>query len=426
MVANPPVALAVDPTNPIRVYLGVGEYSGKFYSSPNAGATWQTKMSGLPEGKFANILVDPGNGYLLVGIRNGGIYRSSDAADSWGYASNGLINTDIVGLSIHPTNSMIGFATSRGRGHHLAKTTDQGLSWMVMPRITSGYIPTIQAELGAVAYDPQRPNTIFIGDGWQDVEDLYLYKSINGGDGWEKIKFMNGSPDYWDSHGVADIWVHPQNSNIVLLAVSGWGDNYSAGGIYRSYNGGYAWTRPLQTWASSLMADPNHPNIVYAGTRQCGYVYRSEDAGIGWTNISPSAPPGECWVTSVNDLEVDGDGSLFAATSGGLMQWDGQSWTQLTAAPEVSNALAIDRTTHPATLYLGTTSLGVFVSPDSGYNWTALAGLETVSISRLILTGSSDKILYARTKYGGVWVLALTASDGYKVFLPLAAKELSY
>jgi hypothetical protein len=282
----------------------------------------------------------------------------------------------------------------------------------------SGYIPTMQAQFGAIAYDPQNPNTIYAGDGWEYAEDLYLYKSLNGGESWENLKFMDGDRFYWEQHGVADIWVHPNDSNILLVAVEGWGAPNNAGGVYRSVNGGVTWNRSLSWWSTTLAADPVHPNIIFAGTRQCGTVYRSDNAGIGWMNITPNMPPGECWVWSVNDIEVDSDGTVYAATSSGLKKWDGQAWSQLTGFPGVGvKALVMDRGTVPATIYLGTGSYGVYFSKDSGGTWTALnEGLGNLSIVKLALTRYPHKILYAGTLYSGVWVREI---NQYKLHLPL-------
>jgi PKD repeat protein len=418
-----PVALAVDPTHPSRVYLGVGEYSGQVYKSPDAGATWQPKMNGLPEGKPASLTVDPRDGHVLVGLQNGGVYQSTDTAEHWSVWSAGLVNTDIVGLAFDPTNSASGFATIQGRGHPLAKTANQGLSWTGMPDIPSGYIPEISAAFGGLAYDAQNPDTIYIGDGWEYAEDLYLYKSINGGESWNPLKFMNGDPTYWEMHGVAEIWVHPTNSNILLLAVEGWGGPSNGGGVYRSTNGGYAWSRPLSTWATSLAADPVHPNVIYAGTRQCGYVYRSPDAGVTWTGITPAMPPGECWVWSVSDLEVDADGSVYAATSAGLMKWDGLAWAQLTGFPGLVTALAIDRTTQPSTVFIGTSYHGVHSSQDAGGTWTpSNEGLGTLSIQKLTLAYGPNRTLYAGTVYGGVWARNLGINYHHRQYVPVIKK----
>ena len=67
-------------------------------------------------------------------------------------------------------------------------------------------------------------------------------------------------------------------------------------------------------------------------------------------------------------------------------------------------ALAIDRSTTPGIIYVGTGEDGVFVSEDGGNTWTSFnEGLGNLSITKLAISASLPKMLYAGTAYGGVW-----------------------
>jgi hypothetical protein len=105
------------------------------------------------------------------------------------------------------------------------------------------------------------------------------------------------------------------------------------------------------------------------------------------------------------------------------MKWDGQAWTQLTGFPGVGTALAIDRTTVPQTLFIGTSFMGIYFSQDAGATWTPFnEGLGNLSIRKLTLSGGPDKLLYAGTAYGGVWVRNLSEPVTHKQYVPLINK----
>jgi photosystem II stability/assembly factor-like uncharacterized protein len=418
---NYPAALAVDPVNPSVVYVGVTDHYGQFHQSTDGGNTWSLKANGLPEGGPTSILIDSRNRDVYVSLEEGGVYKSTDVAENWQLSSEGLNNTAIEGLAVHPTDSDAGFATIEGRGHYLAQTTDGGHSWTYLASTPTkpGYLETTPAELGGFAYDPQNPDTLYVGDGWEYTDELYVYKSTDGGQNWTESKILDlGIAEQY--LGVSDIWVSPGNANTVLVAVEGFG-----GGVYKSTNGGWSWQRTRSFWSNTLAADPNNPNILYLGTERCGYVYRSTNTGSSWTNISPSTPPGDCWVWDVRDIEVDSSSEVYAATSSGLMKWDGLDWTKLPGLPtDNPAALAIDRA-GPETVYLGTMGDGVFVSQDAGSSWTPFnEGLDCLSVRKLALSASQPKMLYAGTGYGGVWSREIMISDGpYRVYLPLVMRH---
>lgn len=126
----------------------------------------------------------------------------------------------------------------------------------------------------------------------------------------------------------------------------------------------------------------------------------------------------------MRDIEVDLNSDVYAATDEGLMKWDGSSWTKLTGLPtEDITALAIDRSTSPGTVYVGTGEDGVFVSEDGGGTWAPFnEGLGNLSITKLAISASQPKMLYAGTAYGGVWKFTLAPSI-YEIYLPLTLKN---
>jgi photosystem II stability/assembly factor-like uncharacterized protein len=394
-----PCSVAIDPSSPNVVYLSI---SGGLYKSTDGGSKWSEKAQALP-GTFSNILIDPRDSDVYVGLSEGGVYKSTDGAESWSSSNQGMHNTYVKGLAVHPTSSDAAFAAIMGVGDHLATTTDGGASW--------SYLAGSPADLGAVATDPQDPSTIFVGDDWDYYHSVCVRKSTDGGRSWTSAKLFYSS----DSSRVYDIWVNPNDSTTILAAAADAGANH--GGVYKSIDGGETLVRTYAFWRTiTLAADPTDPDTVYAGTARNGYIVESTNGGSNWTGISP----GGAWVREVRDIEVDLDSQVYAATSSGLMRWDGLDWTELDGLPtDDITALAFDGSAPPGVLYAGTGEDGVFVSRDGGSTWTPFnEGLGMLSITELAVSAGQPKVLYAGTAYGGVWSRQTTVC----VFLPAVLK----
>jgi hypothetical protein len=202
---------------------------------------------------------------------------------------------------------------------------------------------------------------------------------------------------------VSDIWVNPTDSDTILVAVAGF--STEGGGVYRSTDGGTTWQVSYNFWASTLAEDPTDPDILYFGTERCGYVKRSTNGGISWTDITPDTEPEECWVWEVRDIEVDLNSHVYAATDEGLMKWDGSDWAKLMGLPtEDVTSIMIDRSETPGIVYVGTAEKGVFASQDGGSTWRGFnEGLGNLSVTKLAISPSPPRTLYAGTAYGGAW-----------------------
>ena len=403
-----PWALLVDPQQAHRVYAGTGYgkivapqaeiyYRSELYKSTDRGETWVEKDSGLPEGTIAAMVIDPRNGHIFAGLAYGGVYRSVDGADTWHMAGRGLDTTYIKDLAVHPDAADTVLAAVWGQGHHLARTRNRGGAWQYL---TGSQAP---AHIGAVAVAAQDPDHLFAGDARQFNAALHVHRSLDGGQTWipPGLLFESG-----DESRVYDIWVHPGNSQVVLAAAADWARVH--GGVYKSTDGGTSFRRTLDHWrATTLAADPQHPEILYCGTYEDGHVFRSADTGETWTRTSPEG----FWVSRVKDLAVAANSELYAATTGGLMKWDGVAWNRLAGLPsDDTTAVDLDRSTDPAVIYAGTGDQGMFFSSDQGLTWIPFtAGLANPSITRLAVSRSRPTVVYAGTNLGGVWQTMIIA-----------------
>jgi len=165
----------------------------------------------------------------------------------------------------------------------------------------------------------------------------------------------------------------------------------------------------------SLAFDPRDPDRVFAGTSG-GHVYRSDDAGLTWTDAGDTlALPG--WVVSDLDFDPDVPGRLWAAlwgTWGGGMvvvsDDSGATW-QPRGYDDLKDTQVYTVARAPGSegrLYAGTLS-GVWASTDGGESWRRLTvDLPQVHKVTSILVGPDDP----QRVVVGTWERAYRSDDG--------------
>lgn len=182
-------------------------------------------------------------------------------------------------------------------GGGLWKTTDAGQTWNP---VTDGQIKS--SSVGAVAVSNSNPDIVYIGMGETELRGNIMqgdgvYKSIDAGKTWNHIGLS-------DTQAISKIRIHPSNPDIVYVAALGhpYGENEERG-VFKSIDGGQTWNKILfkssKTGAIDMILDPNNPEIMYAsfwqvyrtaykmlgGGPECG-LYKSIDGGKSWVNIS--------------------------------------------------------------------------------------------------------------------------------------------
>ncbi len=111
------VSLAVDPNNPLKLYLG-SWYDG-MYRSIDGGITWKSINNGFPTtfARFRSVAITPNNPQRIYASMNGTVYQSTDGGDSWIQLGNVLTTeNDIYGIAIDPGNPSNIYAEVWGEG----------------------------------------------------------------------------------------------------------------------------------------------------------------------------------------------------------------------------------------------------------------------------------------------------------------------
>lgn len=232
-----------------------------------------------------------------------------------------------------------------GTGGGVWKTIDGGQTW---ENISDGYFG---GSVGAIAVSTYDPNVIYVGGGEKTVRGNVSYgygvwKSVDGGKTWEQKGLE-------DSRHVGRIRIHPRNPDIAYAAVMG--DLYKSTeerGVYRTMDGGDTWERVLfanaDAGAVDLILDPANPRVVYASTwkiRRTPYslesggegsaLWKSTDSGTSWENLTekegfPDGPLGIIGI-AVSPVNPDRLWALVEAKNGGVIRSEdgGETWARI-------------------------------------------------------------------------------------------------
>ena len=182
------------------------------------------------------------------------------------------------------------------------KTTDAGQLWH---NISDGYFTT--GSVGAIAVSESHPRIVFVGMGEhapRGVMTSYgdgVYKSTDAGATWKKLGLEK-------TQHISRIIIHPENPDIVYVAAQGalHAPNPDRG-VYKSIDGGETWEKVLfvddKSGAVELSMDMNFPDVLYAamwehqrlpwkvisGGPGSG-LYKSVDAGKTWKKLESGLP----------------------------------------------------------------------------------------------------------------------------------------
>ena len=267
--------------------------NGGVYKSTNAGKSWELiggsdlcddedaggncHYHGIvveKEAPFKVLVGSGGDQYAKEGV---GLTGSEDNGESWRNSDDGFVrDVHVSKLIIDPNNSNVFYATTQGEteytdkvgdGAGVFKSTDRGNNWT---QINNGLN---SLETNVLAVDPNDSDVLYLG-----TDDDGIYKSINGGENWEKL-----IPSA--SFGVGDIVVDPQNSdNVYMGTVDYFRLSESRGvlgdfGVYKSTDGGTTWEEfnsGLNHLGVFSLELSEENRILYAGTRA---------GGVYWINL---------------------------------------------------------------------------------------------------------------------------------------------
>jgi photosystem II stability/assembly factor-like uncharacterized protein len=398
-----------DPNDPNTVYI-----MGLALNASTDGGKTFTEIGDM-HGDHHGLWIDPDNSNYMIDVNDGGLVISYDQGRTWKEFQDNLpvtqffnINTDtdkpfhvygsvqdwgsfrgIVDLSrgrdkipaqdfesapggegsnhaIDPSDPNIVY--SAGFYGHMMRTNYGGGHWYqntksIYPQVYPGQ-PALRGQwLAPFILSPADPSIVYLGL-------QYLFRSHDRGDTWDQI---SQDLTYNTASEMGDIPYHTiftisESPLMYGLVYAGTDD----GRVWVTKDRGRTWKEitaglPYQKWVSRIQASAYKIDRVYMtqnGKRDddfTPYVWKSDDYGQTWTNITANIPLGP-----VNVIRED----------------------------PVSRDI----------LYVGTDG-GVFVTKDGGKTWNILGGNLPMTYVHDLVIQPRDNIIAIATHGRGVWVM---------------------
>ena len=300
----------------------------------------------------------------------------------------------------YPSGRISDFAFFSG-GHHdylvgtasggLWRTKNAGVTWTPIFDREGTY------AIGVVEIAPSNENIIWVGTGENNAQRSVafgdgVYKSTDGGASWTNMGLK-------DSGHISQIWIHPKDPNIVLVAAQGplWSEGGDRG-LYKTTDGGDTWAAILtvdeHTGINEFVVHPENFDMIVASSYQRRrHVWVLINGGPG-SGIHRTTDGGETWTETKAGLPSDDMGRIGLAMA--------------PSNPDMVYAI----------IEAQPDERGVYRSTDFGQNWKKRSGHMTTSpqyYNEIIVDPKDENVLYSLDTF------SKRSRDGGKTFTDLSA-----
>ena len=230
-----------------------------------------------------------------------GLWKTTDGGQEWFPVTDGQVTSSSVGaVGVAETNPDIvyigmGETQLRGsitQGDGVYKTVDGGKTWRHLG------LEETQA-ISRVRVHPTDPNIVYVaalGHPYGDNEERGVFRSKDGGNTWKKVLYVS------DKAGAADIIIDRKDPKILYASTwqvyrkawKMWGGGPDCK-LFKSLDGGDTWVE-LQNNPGmpegplgkiGITVSPADNNRLYAVVEANeGGIFRSDDGGWTWTRIN--------------------------------------------------------------------------------------------------------------------------------------------
>ena len=263
---------------------------------------------------------------IYVGAASGGVWKTENEGVTWEPVFDKGASTSIGDIAIAPSDQNIiwigtgeaNIFRSSQAGSGIYKSIDAGKTWQHM-----GLADTL--TIARIVIHPESPDIIYVaasGHEWTNNKERGVFKTTDGGKTWDKVLYID------EKTGAIDLVMDPSDSNTLYAAMwqrirQKWNDprnepDYTGSGIHKTTDGGKTW-KPINSGLPAANSRGrigidvacSNPNVVYAfvdnyeiarepteeekanpyGLPSSGFikgatVYRSDDKGESWTQVS--------------------------------------------------------------------------------------------------------------------------------------------
>ena len=320
------------PTDPNVVYASC---DGGIYRSPNAGVNWRSLNKGLAITEFEYLASHPQyDAWLIGGTQDNGT-ELYEGGEVWLHVQDG----DGGDCGIDQAAPGTCFHTFYGMGMERSTVGGAWGSWNWVG-------PNPPATYNALFYPPVEVNGTTV---CQAGESAFI--STDAGGTWTEVALPAGELATTISiASAARVYVGTATGNVYRID--------AIAGVWQT---AAALTQPRAGYVSDLLGDPTNALRLWATYSNVtgGHVYRSDNGGTTWTNVSAGLP-----TIPVNAIAIDptAGNTVFIAADVGVYRSTnaGAAWAAF--SNQLPNVLSTDLVFHQADrlLRVGTRNRGVW------------------------------------------------------------------
>jgi photosystem II stability/assembly factor-like uncharacterized protein len=280
-----PTNLAMSPRNPRELFMSA---NWRPCWSDDGGRTWSERVRGADISCVYDVRFHGGRTY--VAAMDEGAFYSADNGASWRQIAPGKYDPSLNGHCWRVAITQVAGAErviatfspwwNKYPGRVMV-SEDGGKSYQVATNGLPDYVPTANTMWGlaharALAVDPRNPQVVYLGmdgDAGGGKMGGGIFKSMNGGRTWNQMPHQPGSRRVF--FGLA---IDPTNPQRLY-----WGASGTGGGLYRSEDGGESWQHVFknETWIFNVLVTAD--GTVYCPGRN---LWRSTDHGKSWKQLT--------------------------------------------------------------------------------------------------------------------------------------------
>jgi uncharacterized repeat protein (TIGR01451 family) len=409
------IALAMDPTNANKIYLG-GSADGSNSSilvKSTDGTTFAQSEGSLHPDEHA-MAVAPSDPSIVYTGNDGGVWKSGDSGATWTSLNNSGLNTiQFESLAVHPSD----------RNFTIGGTQDNGTNWY---KPNGTWTRADFGDGGFALIDQSAANTTTV-----TMYHTY-FNQTNYLIGLARVtSTSNASDGNWDFFGCGvgatlnGINCADTTLFYAPMALGPGGPNtlyFGTDRLYRSPNQGTTMTPVSQGPLSSnpvsaIGISPQSDNVRIVGT-QDGRVFATTSGSSTLTDVTPPAMTASYVARAVIDpnhsntayLTLDAYGFTTHIWKTTSLSTGAAAWAPTNFNVDVPvNAFVVDPT-NSQHLFAGT-DIGVYASTDGGVSWAPFGtGLPRVAVFDMAIQ-NSHHILRIATHGRGIWEISLLPSQ---------------
>ncbi len=365
--------------------------------------------------------VSPSDSNAVMFTDDSRAIKSTDGGTNWEqvyteikgnklYGSTGLEVTNVHRVIVDPKNTNIIYIAYTDQG--LWKSTDTGRSWDLLDL-------KVSRNIYALEIDPDDSNVLYAGAGAPNDIPIQLQDtnpekatgafliSKDAGKSWKNISGVPNKP-------ITDILIDgksPVNSRVIYIAAIG-------GGVYKTVNGGNSWEKinnglggNLCAYRLKLAGDGTlYLAVTMDNKRTKGGLYKSENQGKSWENtnmdkidriLDVAVHPKNPAIVYVCGFPPGGEPGVYRSMDAGI------NWKKVLDKRFVFQLTTDER--QPDLIYAAICQdsdfqkeKGVYVSQDKGDTWKNVEGIPFRNINKVFINPQNINHLYLATFGGGV------------------------